>query len=325
MRRSGFTLIEVTVTLAIVSLLAAMLLPAVQSVREQSRAVTCTSQLRQVGLACTQFEAAQRRYPSYLDRERRGVSGHVQLLPYLGEAPLLAQVQFSGVGAAAAADPPSDSMNANLLRHIVQTLVCPSDNRDEARCSYRACFGTTPGIHADWKPGHGALFSPETKALWGVLVGARGPAEVIDGLSNTVLYSERVAGDGDSSRYQPFTDVAVVNQDLLGVNDTVNACRSVNPAPQQHFSSAGFVWLLGTYEHVAYNHILPPNSQIPDCVSGMTSRHLASGAISARSNHVGFVTVCFADGAVRKVSNSVDLIVWRAIATIHGGEIANEF
>ena len=123
MRRSGFTLIEVTVTLAIVSLLAAMLLPAVQSVREQSRAVTCTSQLRQVGLACTQFEAAQRRYPSYLDRERRGVSGHVQLLPYLGEAPLLAQVQFSGVGAAAAADPPSDSMNANLLRHIVQTLV----------------------------------------------------------------------------------------------------------------------------------------------------------------------------------------------------------
>ena len=234
------------------------------------------------------------------------------------------QVQFPEVGAAAA-DPPGASKNADILRHRVPSLVCPSDNRDEAMCSYRACFGTSPGIHADWKPGGGALVSADSKALWGVLVGARRPAEVIDGLSNTVLYSERVAGDGDSSRYQPFTDVAVVNQNLLGVNDTVNACRAVNPKPQQHFSSAGFTWLLGTYEHVAYNHILPPNAQIPDCVSGMTSRHLASGAISARSNHVGFVTVCFANGAARNVSDSVDLTVWRAISTIHGGEIANEF
>ena len=324
MRNSGFTLIEVTVTLAIVSLLAAVLLPAVQSVREQSRAVTCTSQLRQVGLACTQFEVAQRRYPRYLDWTGRGVSGHVQLLPYLGESALLAQVQYPEVGAAAA-DPPSVTQNTNLLRHRVPSLVCPSDNEGEARCSYRACFGTTPGIHADWKPGRGALVFPESKALWGVLVGARRTADVIDGLSNTVLYSERVAGDGDTDRYQPFTDVAVVNENLQGVNDTLNACRAVSSSPQQHFSSAGFTWLLGTYEHVAYNHILPPNSQIPDCTSGMSTRQLGSGAISARSHHAGLVTVCFADGAVRKVSNSVDLIVWRSISTIHGGEIVNEF
>lgn len=204
-------------------------------------------------------------------------------------------------------------------------LACPSDIHDETLCSYRACFGTTPGIHADWKPGRGVLVSPETKALWGVLVGARRPAEVTDGLSNTVLYSERVAGDGETTQYQPFTDVAVVSQDLLSVNETVNACRSVTQNPQRHFSSAGFTWMLGMYEHAAYNHILPPNSQIPDCVSGMSSRRLGSGAVSARSNHAGFVTVCFADGAVRPVSNTVDIVIWRAISTIHGQEIVNEF
>lgn len=323
--RAGITIVEVLVVIAIMAMLVAMLLPAVQSVKERSRSVTCRSHLKQLGIACHDFEAARRRYPSYLDWAGSGFSGHVQLLPHVGESQVFSALQSPENGSAAA-EPPSVILNSGLLTKPVPLLVCPSDVSRRVYSSYRACFGTTPGIHADWRPGQGSLLNPQTKALWGVLVGARGPSDVTDGLSHTALFSERVAGDGNLAHYTPFHDIAVVGSgELVGVNDTVVACNSVSANPSSHFSSAGFSWMIGTYEHSAYNHILPPNANVPDCVWGFTSSRLGSGAISARSSHPGVVMVAFADGSVRPIGNTVDLTVWRALATIHGQEVIGDY
>ena len=73
--RSGFTVVELLVSIGIIGLLMALLLPAVQSVRESSRRTTCRSHLKQVILATMQYEAAFRVYPNTL------WSG--QLLPYV--------------------------------------------------------------------------------------------------------------------------------------------------------------------------------------------------------------------------------------------------
>jgi prepilin-type N-terminal cleavage/methylation domain-containing protein/prepilin-type processing-associated H-X9-DG protein len=54
-RNLGFTLIELLVTIAIISLLAAILFPAFSSVRERSRRASCASNMRQIGLATTQY------------------------------------------------------------------------------------------------------------------------------------------------------------------------------------------------------------------------------------------------------------------------------
>ena len=74
-----------------------------------------------------------------------------------------------------------------------------------------------------------------------------------------------------------------------------------------------------------YNHVLPPNSDVPDCTLALTLIGNSPGAHAARSYHPGCVHVLFGDGAVRPVSNAIDLSVWRAIGTIDGREIVPHF
>ena len=101
----GFTLVELLVVIAVIGMLVAMLLPAVQSAREAARRGDCTNRLRQQGLAFHLFHDAQKRFPSAYEstllpgdpfgsadpttRDRGpGWAWGSQILPYLEEQAL---------------------------------------------------------------------------------------------------------------------------------------------------------------------------------------------------------------------------------------------
>lgn len=107
---AGFTLVELLVVIAVMGLIVALVLPAVQASREAARRAVCANNLKQIGLALANHHSSLREYPAGMKpdgRTKRGtlfgppspISAHAQLLPYLDQAvPFNSLNLFNNVG-----------------------------------------------------------------------------------------------------------------------------------------------------------------------------------------------------------------------------------
>lgn len=334
LQASGFTAVELLVAMGVVSILVALILPAVQSGREAARRTSCSSHLRQVAIATEAFVGVHGRYPGVQRYSAPAGNGgllteplppqpsesiHARLLPFLELENVYWRLDRYNVGRELA-EPPMSESNEFALEVHVPAFVCPSDDVPSGGNSYRGSLGSTTGMHATWRPGMPLAGTIDMEGLAGIFQSRTPPQRVRDGLSQTVLFSERVVGDRNSELYTPFQDLAGLEDTYFyRPNDAVLGCAGFS-APDATYSWLGTTWVLPHYAHTAFNHVLTPNSRIPDCMNGMSS-HFTQGAMTARSMHPGGVNVAFADGSVTFVSESVDLKVWRAIGSMSGGEV----
>lgn len=322
-RARGLTLVEVLVAIGLVGLLAALTLPAVQDAREAARRAGCLSNLRQIGLAIQQYHSAHNLLPS-----TRGELNHLlfqkhysfltQILPQLDEGALFDSMNFQ----VRLHDPffptarPLADGEANLtaMGTRLGVLICPSDSGSGRAgrwggTNYRANMGT----ERFWEP------------IDGPMSGARRPvsfAATTDGLSQTALLSERPRGTAEPSRLVPRSTMLFSGGIGLPytVDESVAICAEAARAPQGFYSAGGLIWAVGSHSHTLYNHVLEPNSVIPDCVGQVNP---ITGIVSARSRHPGGVNVGFSDGSARFVRGSMSRVVWRALGSARGGEVVS--
>jgi hypothetical protein len=165
-----------------------------------------------------------------------------------------------------------------------------------------------------------------------------------DGLSNTCCFSERTKGSGRNLAAERPTLADMITSPnrqnvmldpLVVFNDCLNAAR-VGQAPSNfHFNSAGRWlegsdfsngWPFGFYSSTQYNHVAPPNWEGFDCGtwSAIPDAPGEHAIVSARSMHTGGVNASMGDGSTRFVTNSIDVIVWRALGTRNGSEVVND-
>jgi prepilin-type processing-associated H-X9-DG protein len=311
------------------------------------------NKIKQFALACHNYENVYKRFPpaqinlvpqaeidvdpEYIQWRARnpgntiptgyfGWNQHSFLLPYFEQAALQDQIDYDF-------DP---ATFPSVQRTWINMFLCPSDHRSKSpagnfqvgKNTYRANAGryTVTGENND---GPITIFpripfrDRKNNAAWG-----QKAADMIDGLSNTAMWSEKKLGDHNDNIIERDTDwymaaadatFAAVRRDTnpTGLDTFRNVCLATAPqtgtaggvgAPGQD-SVSGQNWFNANYRISRYNHVLPPNSK--SCWGNTNgSNGNAHGSTTASSFHPGGVNVGMCDGSIRFVRNSVALRVW---------------
>jgi prepilin-type N-terminal cleavage/methylation domain-containing protein/prepilin-type processing-associated H-X9-DG protein len=325
--RRAFTLIELLVVIALIGLLMALLLPAIQKVRQAASRMLCASNLRQLGIALHNLHNDWGTFPPAFEIKawppdptvppehyRWSVLAH--LTPYLEQTNVYRTLDFSYPLIGGANQSPPNSVfppNRFGVTQKVKIFLCPSDTYQIMDARFAP--GNYVGCSGDGSNGG------EARNARGVFTinQRRGIGEITDGTSNTVLLSESLLGQGgDNFRGPGPVDV-----------QTVYCSLSVGSAPLSESDRAsctswnvrrGRCWADGDYNTTLYNHYDPPNAARPDLV-----RHNNPGWRAARSRHAGGVNVLFGDGSLRFITNDIDLGTWRSLATRSGGEVVTDY
>ena len=323
-QRRAFTLVELLVVIAIIGILVGLLLPAVQSAREAARRMSCSNNLKQMGLALHNYHDTYRRLPpsGFYSPIVTSDSWSVQarILPQLEQANLQRLIDWRL----------SYSLQGNVSKTRVPTYLCPSEINDRPRPSpkpHDPDFGYYPLSYAG-NVGEWFVHNPNTnRGGSGVFIpnGRLNMGSILDGTSNTLLFSEVKAytpylrDGGSPPRPNEPTPAAPADVVSFGGNFKTNSGHTEWVDSRVHQSGFTTVFSPNTkviYEAGGQSYDVDFNSSR----EGKSLANLTYAAVTSRSYHSGGVNSGLGDGSVRFLSSNIDLVVWRALGSRDGGE-----
>lgn len=233
--RRGFTIVELLVSIAIISVLIGLLLPAVQNARESARRIQCQSNLKQMGLGLQGFHGSQNVFPAgKLDIKKLGHSWCTFLLPYVEQDAVASRFDMAKSWNDSAGNAEVAESSLTLFRCASSPFQIPGGS------DY---CGITGGTQGGLPFGDGRSESLGSGVL--VTVNAVTPSfvsfrDVTDGTSNTICISESAGRQDETGRWASGDNL--VATDINPVN---------TPGKLSSFDSSG-VYALRTDGSVAF-------------------------------------------------------------------------
>ncbi|TWU15034.1 hypothetical protein Pla52o_55710 [Novipirellula galeiformis] len=320
--RRGFTLVELLVVIAIIGVLVGLLLPAVQAAREAARRMSCSNNMKQIGLAMHNYHDTHQKFPyGYLleaqSETLKRECWFQNLLPFVEQQAYFERykVAFETYGASQATH--LHQLPAELIGIAIPAFMCPSDPSG---------------------PAHGGSGSDRGfQGSYGVCGGGGTPAHDLTG-GITAAQMQIVRTDsggmfGQANSYK-FRDC------LDGTSHTLLASETIirGASGASSWGDMGGYWGGAIFGSYGFTSAEPPNTTVPDFTRLCRSKTFPKSPCEditdsnhrnfynfARSHHTGGVLTAFCDGSVRFVTDSIQRQTWRDLGNRADGRTIGEF
>jgi prepilin-type N-terminal cleavage/methylation domain-containing protein/prepilin-type processing-associated H-X9-DG protein len=303
--RRAFTLVELLVVIAVIGVLVALLLPAVQAARESARRTKCRNHLKQHALAAHNVHDTQGKLPPFSARsmwdfslagapyqKAQGFTAFDWMLPYVEQQPLY--------------DGSNWSVNTvvggqTVYAHILPFHRCPSEVSSPTGRGATANRGANLWAIGNYPLNYQVFGAPLSASVDGRREGIATFAKITDGTSNCVMFAERFGTCGSSGILDDPTTFGSLWSDS---NELWRPVFCVNEYTQEP-STPGYY----------------------PCLMFQVTPHYLLGcdARRAQSPHAGGMHVSLADGSVRMLAGTMNPTVWSNLCNPQDGTAVGEW
>ncbi|MCC9608707.1 DUF1559 domain-containing protein [Blastopirellula sp. JC732] len=320
-RRSAFTLVELLVVIAIIGVLIALLLPAVQQAREAARRISCTNNLKQLGLAMHNYHDTYQSLPAgqtnmglmSSDPMSGGMQDNPAEFPQGGTwfqavLPFVEQTAMVDLIRTEMMTMPMRQVNATVRNTVVPGFVCPSDPNG-GKVGAFGFQGNYLGSCDVQVPNAGTVHAANRVAGLFFVRSHINFRDIVDGTTNTVMMGECVQGAPDAAGASQYDDIA-------SYWDGANLQAVFTAAPWYGFNNS-------VPDLAGPNGCIPPGNQVAKkpCNPGPGS---ASWYL-LRSYHPGGVMVNRADASVSFLPNTMDATLFSNYINRNDGNVVAAF